>query len=115
MPLQVTVPLPHPKGHQASDDFKVSFSFDRKSHAPATRIIFETAHIHLASSKVALNSILSLSSCPTHPLRNLSSDDRLVTHWLRIIGKHAPTAPLIDIELTQRADVLISAKAKASG
>ncbi len=42
------------------------------------------------------------------------ADDRLVTHWLRIIGKHAPAAPLIDIELTQRADVLASAKAKAS-
>jgi len=42
------------------------------------------------------------------------ADDRLVTHWLRIIGKHAPAAPLIDIELTQRADVLTSAKAKAS-
>jgi len=42
------------------------------------------------------------------------ADDRLVTHWLRIIGKHAPAAPLVDIELTQRADVLASAKAKAS-
>lgn len=42
------------------------------------------------------------------------ADDRLVTHWLRIIGKHAPAAPLVDIELTQRADVLTSAKAKAS-
>ena len=42
------------------------------------------------------------------------TDDRLVTHWLRVIGKHAPAAPLIDIELTQRADVLTSAKAKAS-
>ena len=42
------------------------------------------------------------------------SDDRLVTHWLKVIGKHAPAAPLLDIELTQRADVLISAKAKAS-
>ncbi|KAL3161947.1 hypothetical protein ABBQ38_009029 [Trebouxia sp. C0009 RCD-2024] len=38
--------------------------------------------------------------------------DRLVTHWLRVIGKHAPGAPLVDIELTQRADVLVSAKAK---
>lgn len=40
------------------------------------------------------------------------ADDRLVTHWLRVIGKHAPGAPLVDIELTQRADVLVSAKAK---
>lgn len=63
----VAVPLPYPKGHHASDDYKISFSFDH---------------------------------------------DRLVTHWLRIIGKHAPAAPLVDIELTQRADILTSAKAK---
>ena len=42
------------------------------------------------------------------------ADDRLVTHWLRVIGKHAPAAPLVDIELTQRADVLLSAKAKVT-
>ena len=42
------------------------------------------------------------------------SDDRVVTHWLRVIGKHAPAAPMLFIELTQRADVLIAAKAKVN-
>ena len=41
-------------------------------------------------------------------------DDRVVTHWLRVIGKHAPAAPMLFIELTQRADVLVSAKARVS-
>ena len=45
---------------------------------------------------------------------HVCSDDRLPTHWLRVIGKHAPSAPMVDIELNQRADILISAKAKAS-
>ena len=64
--------------------------------------------------RLASCDVTSLAMLATMPrmLHACCADDRLVTHWLRVIGKHAPGAPLVDIELTQRADVLVSAKAK---
>ena len=56
--------------------------------------------------------LTSMLATMPRTLHACCADDRLVTHWLRVIGKHAPGAPLVDIELTQRADVLVSAKAK---
>ncbi|KAK9811472.1 hypothetical protein WJX72_004453 [[Myrmecia] bisecta] len=39
-------------------------------------------------------------------------NDRLLTPWLTIIGKRAPAAPMLDIELTQTGDQVTAVKAK---
>ena len=40
--------------------------------------------------------------------------DRVVTPWLKLIGKGAPDVPLLDVALTRSGAALVSASAKAT-
>ena len=40
--------------------------------------------------------------------------DRVVTPWLKLIGKGAPDVPLLDVALTRSGAALVSASVKAS-
>lgn len=41
--------------------------------------------------------------------------DRVITPWLQIIGRHAPEAPSLVIDLVRSGDALVSVSAKVEG
>ena len=63
--MQVAVPLPHPKGQRPSDDYKVSFSFDRKHqrylayfNSTITTAVHEAAGINVMLTIMDCDSIV---------------------------------------------------------